>query len=316
MAPSNTPRWGTVSTIKAPARDILAFAAHHLDLGAHRVCIYLDAPCPEAFAHLKAHPKVRVIDCDAAYWKRQPKGRPQTHQVRQTYNANRAYQKQGDDLTWLTHIDADEFLWSTRPIHDVLRDLPDEALCARLSPIEALADSETHFRAAVPKGEDTDSLLKKLYPNYGLYSHRGLLSNAAGKLFVRTGMPQLRIRIHNAYVEDLKNPCQVPCEDIDLCHFHGSNWDGWLRNFKYRHTHGAYRSSLKPPRGDNNSAPNMHQTLSQVLENHGEAGLRAYYDEFCADSPQRRAELQEQGILRVRHLNISRSLQKHFPQFG
>ncbi len=316
MASPNSPRWGIVSTIKAPAQDILAFAAYHLDRGAHRVCIYLDAPCPEAFVHLKAHPKVRVIDCDAAYWKRQPKDRPDTHQVRQTYNANRAYRKQCDGLTWLAHIDADEFLWSARPIHEVLQDLPEEALCTRVRPIEALADSETYFRAPVPQGPETDSLLRKLYPTYGVHSHRGMLSHVAGKLFVRTGVPQLRIRIHNAFVEDLQNPCLVKSPEIDLCHFHAKNWDAWFSHFKYRHSQGTYRSSLKAPRGDPHSAPNMHQTLTQVLKTDGEAGLRAYFDEFCADSPERRAQLEDHGLLRVRDLNISRSLDTHFPQFG
>ena len=33
--------WGVVSTIKAPARDILRFAAYHLDLGAQTVAVAL-----------------------------------------------------------------------------------------------------------------------------------------------------------------------------------------------------------------------------------------------------------------------------------
>ena len=32
--------WGVVSTIKAPARDILRFAAYHLDLGAYTVSFF------------------------------------------------------------------------------------------------------------------------------------------------------------------------------------------------------------------------------------------------------------------------------------
>ena len=67
--PDQTTKWGVVATIKAPAQDVLRFAAYHLDLGAHRLFIYLDEPNPEAYAPLKNHSKVRVFSCDDAFWK-------------------------------------------------------------------------------------------------------------------------------------------------------------------------------------------------------------------------------------------------------
>ena len=72
--------WGIASTILAPTRDILQFAAYHLAAGAQRLYIYLDAPNDEAFAHLDAHPKIRVITCDARYWKQRKRDRPVAHQ--------------------------------------------------------------------------------------------------------------------------------------------------------------------------------------------------------------------------------------------
>ncbi|MDG1183118.1 MAG: hypothetical protein P8N30_10455 [Tateyamaria sp.] len=56
--------WGLSATIRAPAPDILRFAAYHLEQGAHRLYLYIDAANPVAYAHLKAHPKVRVQICD------------------------------------------------------------------------------------------------------------------------------------------------------------------------------------------------------------------------------------------------------------
>ena len=35
-------RWGIVSTIKASEREILDFAAYHLELGAHRLYLYIN----------------------------------------------------------------------------------------------------------------------------------------------------------------------------------------------------------------------------------------------------------------------------------
>ncbi len=73
------PKWGLVSTIKAPCRDILNFAAHHLDIGAHRLHIFLDADAPAARAALEAHPRCHVTLCDDAYWAARRK-RPEKHQ--------------------------------------------------------------------------------------------------------------------------------------------------------------------------------------------------------------------------------------------
>ena len=75
---SSDPTWGVVATIKAPTTDTLNFAAHYLDLGAHRVHIYLDEDDRTARSALKRHPKCRVILTDDDYWKRRrrDKGRP------------------------------------------------------------------------------------------------------------------------------------------------------------------------------------------------------------------------------------------------
>ena len=99
--------WGIASTILAPTRDILQFAAYHLAAGAQRLYIYLDAPNDEAFAHLDAHPKIRVITCDARYWKQRKRDRPDAHQQRQTANATHAYNRRRE-VDWLIHMDADE----------------------------------------------------------------------------------------------------------------------------------------------------------------------------------------------------------------
>jgi hypothetical protein len=143
------PTWGVVSTIKAPARDILSFAAYHLELGAHRVIVYLDDENPAAFKVLKAHPKCRVIECDDAYWKRR-KGRPEKHQARQTANATRCYRR-GPGVDWLAHIDLDEFLWPQSPLTAQLAMLDDTVISARIRPVEALAPDP----AAPPKPSHT-----------------------------------------------------------------------------------------------------------------------------------------------------------------
>lgn len=316
LASCKPPRWGIVSTIKAPARDVLMFAAYHLEQGAHRVCIYLDAPCPEAFPYLKAHPKVRVIDCDDAYWQRQPKDRPDAHQLRQTYNANRAYRKQCKDLDWLTHIDVDEFLCAKAPIATELAALPEEGITARVYPAEVLAGSDRYFRTAVPKGAQLRAITQALYPNWGAYVAGGMLSHRVGKIFVRTGIEGLKIRIHQCFVGELKNPCAVDLKNVDLCHFHARDWEHWITHYRYRHSRGAYRANLKPFRAFHADGPTMHEALTALEISRGEEGLRAFYDEFCANTAARRALLQKFGMLRDHDLKRENALKKHFPAFA
>tara|TARA_B110000977_G_scaffold31180_1_gene41272 strand:- start:130 stop:372 length:243 start_codon:yes stop_codon:yes gene_type:complete len=68
-------KWGIVATIKADTATILRFAAYHLEFGAHRIYIYLDAPNPQAQEALRDHPKCRVVRCDDGYWDRHNNGK-------------------------------------------------------------------------------------------------------------------------------------------------------------------------------------------------------------------------------------------------
>ena len=66
-------RWAVVSTIKAPTKDILSFAAHYLSLGATHLYLFLDFPDPEAQEHLEKHAHIRVTNTAPDYW--QARGR-------------------------------------------------------------------------------------------------------------------------------------------------------------------------------------------------------------------------------------------------
>jgi hypothetical protein len=146
------PTWGLVATIKASRRAILDFAAHHLDLGAHRLFIYLDDDNRAAFDALKAHPKCRPLLTDDAYWRKLGMKRRVKHQSRQFENARHAYARATGEVDWLAHIDVDEFLWPDRPLTDQLAALPATCMGARIRPAEALegAGPLTHFKTCAP----------------------------------------------------------------------------------------------------------------------------------------------------------------------
>lgn len=313
--PKSDTTWGVVATIKASPRDTLTFAAHHLELGAHRIHIYLDAPDEVAFAHLKTHPKVRVTTCDDAYWTKWGKDRPDMHQPRQSLNATRCYRRR-PEVDWLAHIDVDEFLWPKQPLDQILGSVPSDVVCLRARPQEQLAGPGNWFKGFIPPGPERASVIKDVFPTYGSFVKGGFLSHVAGKVIVRTGLDKIGIRIHNAFQG---GKTQVPSTDspeVALLHCHAKDWTDWRRSLAFRRSKGAYRASLPPNKARDKGGLSMHELLATLEEKEGETGLRAFYDEMNATTPEGRQRLAERDLLFQYELDLDQKLGKHFPDFG
>ncbi len=306
-----TVRWGISSTILAPTPQILRFVAYHLEQGAHRLYIYLDAPTPEAFNHLKAHPKIRVRTCDNAYWN-QRGGRPDKHQVRQSTNATHAYNRK-PEVDWLIHMDVDEFLVPQLSVDDVLARLGDNTVAARVRPMELLGGSTDAFKAFLPSGPARADTVAQIYPTYGKHLRAGFLSHVAGKLFVRTGLPDMTIQIHNAFQDNAILQGSTELVQVDLAHCHATSWEDWHAAFKYRLEHGSYRAELKPALARDKGGLSVHELFQSIASEQGDAGLRAFYDEVVGDSPDLRARLEAHGLLRKVNLDLEALAAKHFP---
>lgn len=304
-------KWGLVSTIKAPARDVLRFAAFHLQAGAHRLYIYLDDDNPTAVNALKSHPKCRVIPCDDSYWRKHG-GRPQKHQARQSVNATQAYKRHAK-VDWLIHIDVDEYLVSEQGVAAVLSQISSDTIAARIRPMEALSGDTTAFKKFIPNGPDRLRLVRALYPTYGEYVKGGFLSHLAGKLFIRTGLDNTRLQIHNAFQGKTALPAIDQLRGIDLAHTHAKTWEDWQASYRYRLEHGSYRDGLAPNKPRDRGGLSMHDLFTMIESEDGTAGLRAFFDEVCADTPDLRDRLNAQGLLGLVDLNLNRCLATHFP---
>jgi len=316
---SSLPAWGVVATVKAPARDILNFAAHHLDLGAHRVHVCLDEDNAQARAVLGRHPKCRVTVTDAAYWGRR-KGRPEAHQPRQTANATHCY-RHDPGIDWLAHIDVDEFLWPRRPIAEQLAALSVGVRSARVRPIEALAPDpgdpppegtiwcKGHARERGARRAQTADI----YPTYGAHLDGGFLSHVAGKVFVRTGLDKVTLRIHNAFFDREQDPAPARLDDTLLVHLHAHDWDDWRRRFRFRLTRGAYRHGLKPAPTADGLGLTMNQLFEAIEAEGGEAALAEFWREVCTATPALRARLAGYGHLHAVRLDLDTARQRHFP---
>ncbi|PVA11857.1 glycosyltransferase family 2 protein [Pelagivirga sediminicola] len=307
--------WGLVSTIKAPAQAILNFAAHHLDIGAHRIHVFLDEDCPPARHALAAHPRCSVTVTDDAYRAKRRK-RPDAHQARQTVNATRAYRRR-PGVEWLGHIDVDEFLDPSVPLAEQLGALPAAARTARIRPIEALAplpgdenDGGTWFKACHPRQSPRNAQTQEIYPTYGALLNGGFLSHVAGKIFVRTGQEGVSLRIHNAFDDGGKIENEHELTQTRLCHFHAPGWQDWQQSYRYRLQSGSYREGLKGAA----SLPMTMNALFRAIEaDGGEPALRAFFDEVCTATPAFRARLDAHGLLHRADLDLDAKRARHFP---
>lgn len=311
--------WGIVATIKADAPAIMRFAAYHLEQGAHRIYIYLDAPCPKAQEALEVHPRARVVHCDDGYWTGRSNGRPEKHQSRQTFNATRAYRR-ASDVDWLIHMDVDEFLVSETPVAAHLGALSADVYCARTRPMELLSGGDPQtgaaFKKFIPPGRAREETVAALYPEYGQHLKGGFLSHIAGKLFVRTGLGAVKFRIHNAFLDGEMNPAERELPELHLAHFHAPDWDAWRRHYDYRFTRGSYRADLGPARPRDRGGMTVHELFALIEEEAGEAGLRDFFDEVCTDTPALRARLAAHGLLYEARFDFDSAIASQFPDFA
>lgn len=308
--------WGTVSTMKAPLEAILNFAAWHLELGAHRLYIYLDDDVPETQAALEAHPKIRVKHTDAAYWAKR-KGRPEVSRNRQTANVRHANNRKVE-CDWLCHIDVDEFLLPASPVADQLADLPQDCLCARVRPVEALAPGEaarpgeTLFKAFHLDQDRRRKEAEACFPTWGRHLSGGFLSHVAGKLFFRTGLKGLHVKIHNMDLRGERNIGERPLTGIELGHFHAADWDHFHDQMRWRLATGSYRPELKAQ----TRAPgalNLHALLGMINDTGGEEALKLFFEEVCTATPDLVARLDRHGLLRRHRMELNTLRDRHFP---
>ncbi|WP_146588991.1 glycosyltransferase family 2 protein [Puniceibacterium confluentis] len=289
-------RWGLVSTIKAPPRQIARFAAHHLELGAQALHIFLDEPDPEVAAYLKRHPRIQVTQCDTAYWQSAGRARMESHQLRQAFNATRTLRAVTADLDWIGHIDVDELLLAETAITSALARIPPAVAVARLTPAELLAsdaaaDRPEHFKlthkaAGVPKAS-----LQDVYPTFGLHLYGGFLSHTTGKVFARTGIPDTRLGIHTLKYKGADATNRAPLSQVFLGHLHAPSWGHFRDHFEFRRTRGSYRPRTESGRLD------LSDILAFLADTEGEAGLRTLFDEVALDTPDLRARLTARGML-------------------
>ena len=228
MYPSQ-PSWGVVATVCEPAALLVAFAAHHLNLGAARVHFYLDAPNPELRGLVGHDPRVHLVDCSETFYRETlNRRRPPGINRRQIVNAGHA--ETVTDVEWLFHLDADEYLMmASAGQMGAYGGANPAAELARL-PVGAMAfqvpNGERVFTAGAPLRDvfggnmalpipDSGVLARLRGPDMNRYSRHGLLGHTLGKSAIRVGYGQAA-GIHAPKVPGHQ---KVAARDVILCHF-------------------------------------------------------------------------------------------------
>lgn len=301
-------RWGVVSTIRAPLRDIAGFAAYHLDLGAAEVNIYLDRPDTGAQDFLAAHPAVRITQCTDEYWAGKPEKARSTHQLRQAFNASRCYRNTG--LDWLAHIDVDEFLLAPHPVADLLADAPADAAFVRLRPAEMLAQANpwsgpSHFKLTAQEVGAPKSVISDIYPEFGPHVAEGFISYVGGKNIARTGLPHIRFGLHSLSQNGARISNGHDLKSAHVGHAHAPSWEVFRRHMTFRMDKGSYRR--KP-----HESMKLGDILEVIIAEEGEIGLRRLFDELCQASPALLAHLAAHDMLLSATLDLDRKTARWF----
>ncbi len=293
------PTWGLVATVKAPVEKVLAFAAHHLTLGATHLWLYFDAPDDPAHAAVADHPQITATLCDESYWN--GKTRHDRHQNRQARNARDAYGRCTVD--WLGHLDVDEFLHLDRSLAEILSKLPANQMVMKLEPFEAMHDprlpddiyAARAFRGALR--QEVSLYRDQALANYQTVIRDGLLSHSVGKVFFRRGIRGLSPRLHSVMLNGTRLPAPVWCAGARLLHFHAQDRQAWRDALPFRMTRGAYQ--YQPP-------------LQAFLEKATAAEIDDFYLTTQVLAPDLSEELQAIGRVIVADLGLRKKVQAIF----
>lgn len=282
--------WATVTMLKEAPEVVLDFVAHHVCMGASEVFLYFDDPEDPAIPLVEKVPQVRAIRCTPDHWAAIGARLP-THEARQKANANHARERTACD--WIIHLDADEMVHADGRVSDLLHEADTDVL--RLAPFEAFhlpragqgERPEFRFRGVLPRGPRGDRLGAAAYGAFAGLLGQGMLSHAAGKFFVRTDDPAVRMSIHGPFRNGVRAPAGEAA-GMRLLHFHSSDWNKWRRHLEFRLQKGAYAAHWQPRKARAAEQETLFAALERLRNDEGEEGLRRFYHLVCTFGPEKR----------------------------
>lgn len=207
---------------------ITAWVAHHLDLGADRIHLFLDHQSPELMNTLPDHPRLTKTLCDTAFWQSLSGSRPDLIANRQCAVFQSVLDASTADFVF--HIDVDEFLSGQGSLAHSLSLVDPAADCVVLTSMERV-----HMGA-----EDPDDIFSGAFRRQHGAMHQpqvdaadgpcapflqwGMTAYAGGKSGLRTGR-NLTVGVH--YPRPLRPRRSAPLWGWELLHFDGLTQRHW-----------------------------------------------------------------------------------------
>lgn len=293
------PSWGIVTTLKEESRVVKRFVAHHLAIGADQIILFFDDPDDPAADLLEHLEPVTVIRCGSDHWGGR---RPAAHQKRQKINANLAYLDAKVD--WLIHIDADELIHNRADVAAELAAVPSTQNVVRLPVAESFAGTQQDysiFRLALPDTPRGRRIGAQVYGEAYPVLEGGLLSHTAGKFFVRTGVPDIKLSIHGPFHADRRDNGE-DSQSMTLLHLHGYDEDEWVGAVQRRLARGSYQKKFHDDRGKSATTADglgRYAYLRRIIENEGEAGLRKFHRRVCRFGKEKRPLRRVGALIKV-----------------
>ncbi|MCW8843208.1 MAG: glycosyltransferase family 2 protein [Rhodobacteraceae bacterium] len=302
------PTWATVTTAAEPTALLLAFVAHHIEVGASEIFIYLDRTNPEFEDIVAAYDQVKVFHADAKGWRvlhggvRRPKGI-----VRRQYaNARDAQVKTTAD--WLFHVDIDEFIVNTPLLQKFLSRLPRRVWSTTLPVAERVFEGEDTsetvfggvFRTRISTAEAAN-LVEAVYGESAAYLKKGLCGHNLGKAGVRVGSPaQLRLHTVDLPEGESERKRKRRFTEVGLLHFDAWSYEGWLAKVQ--------RLGRANIGSDQRGA-----MVKAVLQESPERPPREIFRQLYELSPDQSRQLEKAGHLYLYDFQIADKIRRVFP---
>lgn len=299
-----SPTWSVVSTVREPLPLVLAFACHHLQMGAHCVHLFFDDPNDPVADFMQAVPNVKITRCDEDHWASSDIGRrPGWLTRRQTLNANLVAQQQRTD--WLLHADADEYLWAPDGIEDELSRATSWLSIPNVERVWT-APEDRIFDGVFRTPNPPKQLVQQVYGPTCRYLENGLSGHGSGKPMARL-VDQKFIGIH-LVKEDHRGdtaPYQTAAT-ARMLHFDGMTARHWLLK--------PLRHAAAGPSLLNTMHPSRRASVKRLLAAHDpeSEGLQLHHEKFHLSTAQQ-SVLQSQSAVIECPLDIPQAVKTHMP---
>ncbi len=235
-------RWGVASTIRARAEYVADFVRHYLDLGAAEIFLFLDDPATAATAPVDRDPRIKTIVCDADFWR---SGRPAKLNDRQLANLRHALSNAG--VGWMLNADLDERVSCQAFLSEMLEGVKSDVLSISLPPMEAVYDAfpsvssafrTPWFKPVLAEREASQSganaILFEMHGDLARLTRHGLFGHIRGKYLVRTGVPDIDLRLHAVVSPDPAAITGLRIAGLELLHFDTLTFEDWREKWGLR----------------------------------------------------------------------------------